>query len=250
MRRPPRRPALPTPRAAGRAPRALREAVCEANVELYRRGLAHFTFGNASAVDRERGLIVIKPSGVPYDRLTAAAMVVTDLEGAVREGDLNPSSDLPTHAVLYGAFPSIGGVAHTHSIFATAFAQACRPIPCLGTTHADVFHGDVPVTRALTRARVASAYERHTGLAIVRRFRGLDPDTMPAVLVANHAGFCWGATVADAVDHAAYLEEVATLACWTLLIRPGTPAISRALLERHYLRKHGPRATYGQRPGR
>jgi L-ribulose-5-phosphate 4-epimerase len=234
-------------RVRGRAPRALREAVCEANVELFRRGLAHFTFGNASAVDRERGLIVIKPSGVPYHELTPASMVVTDLEGEVVEGSLSPSSDLPTHAALYRAFDDIGGVAHTHSVFATAFAQARRPIPCLGTTHADAFHGEIPVTRPLTRAQVASSYELNTGLAIVRRFRALDPNAIPAVLVASHAPFVWGRDVGAAVEVASYLEEVATIAYCTLLINAKAAPISPALLDRHFLRKHGARATYGQR---
>ncbi|HEX9564606.1 MAG TPA: L-ribulose-5-phosphate 4-epimerase AraD [Gemmatimonadaceae bacterium] len=234
-------------RVAGRAPRALREAVCEANVELFRRGLAHFTFGNASGIDRGRGLIAIKPSGVPYDELTPASMVVTDMDGNVVEGDLSPSSDLPAHGALYRAFADVGGVVHTHSIFATAFAQARRAIPCLGTTHADVFHGEVPVTRPLTRAEIASSYELNTGRSIVRRFRALDPNAIPAVLVANHASFCWGPTVGAAVENASYLEEVATIAYCTLLINPRAGAISQALLDRHYQRKHGSRATYGQR---
>ncbi|MBK8247605.1 MAG: L-ribulose-5-phosphate 4-epimerase AraD [Gemmatimonadetes bacterium] len=234
--------------ARGRATRALREATCAANIELFTRGLAHFTFGNASAVDRERGLIVIKPSGVPYDRLTAARMVVTDLDGRVIEGSLRPSSDLPTHAALFAAFPGIGGVAHTHSLYATAFAQARRAIPCLGTTHADYFHGAVPVTRPLSARAVATDYERRTGEAIIARFRALDPMAIPAVLVANHAPFTWGATVQAAVDHAAYLEEVAQMACHTLALAPGARPIARHLLDKHYLRKHGARAYYGQRP--
>lgn len=235
------------PRVAGRAPRALRDGVCEANVELFRRGLAHFTFGNASAIDRERRLIVIKPSGVAYDQLTPALMVVTDLEGVVVEGGLKPSSDLPTHAALYAAFGGIGGIVHTHSTFATAFAQARQAIPVLGTTHADAFHGPVPVTKPLTRAEIASEYERNTGLAIVRRFRGLDPAAIPAVLVANHASFCWGPGIGSAVENASYLEEVATMAYCTLLINPHARPIGSALLDRHFLRKHGARATYGQR---
>ena len=242
-----RGPVNGTPPVAGRAPRALRDAVCEANIELFRRGLAHFTFGNASAVDRERGLIVIKPSGVPYDALTPESMVVTDLEGTLVEGHLRPSSDLPTHAALYRAFAGIGGVAHTHSMFATAFAQARRAIPVLGTTHADAFNGPVPVTRPLRRAQIASDYELNTGLAIVRRFRTLDPDAIPAVLVANHGSFCWGPAIGAAVENASYLEEVATMAYCTLLIDSRTRPISAALLDRHFLRKHGADATYGQR---
>lgn len=232
--------------AAARATRALRDDVCAANIELFRRGLARFTFGNASAIDRERGLIVIKPSGVAYDALTPAKMVVTDLQGVVVEGALRPSSDLPTHAALYRAFPGIGGVTHTHSLFATVFAQARREIPCLGTTHADYFRGAVPVTRPLTRAELASEYERNTGLAIVRRFTALDPTTMPAVLVASHAPFCWGVTVGGAVDHAGYLEEIATMAYHTLALSPGIRPIGKALLDTHFLRKHGAEAYYGQ----
>lgn len=230
-----------------RAPKALREAVCEANVELFRRGLAHFTFGNASAVDHERGLVVIKPSGVPYEALTPRHMVVADKRGRVLEGALNPSSDLPTHLELYRSFRSIGGIVHTHSIFATAFAQARRDIPCLGTTHADYFHGTIPCTRPLTRAAIAKDYERNTGVAIVRRFKGIDPLSMPAVLVANHASFCWGRSVDAAVENASYLEEVATMAYCTLLIDPKAASMSQALLDRHFLRKHGSGATYGQR---
>ncbi len=226
--------------------RALRDAVCEANIELFRCGLARFTFGNASGVDREQGLIIIKPSGVPYNKLTPAMLVVTDLQGTVVNGDLRPSSDLPTHAVLFRAFPQLGGVAHTHSMFATTFAQARREIPCLGTTHADYFHGAVPVTRALTEAQVATDYERNTGLAIVRRFKSLDPMAIPAVLVAGHASFAWGATVEAAVDNASYLEEVATMAYCTLQLDANAQPISGALIDRHYLRKHGAKAYYGQ----
>jgi L-ribulose-5-phosphate 4-epimerase len=228
------------------ATRSLREAACSANVELFRRGLAHFTFGNASAIDREQGLVVIKPSGVPYAELRPALMVVTDLRGRVLEGDLKPSSDLATHLELYRAFGEIGGIAHTHSMFATAFAQARREIPCLGTTHADYFHGAIPVTKPLTVAQVSRDYEHNTGVAIARRFKALDPRAMPAVLVANHASFCWGPSVAAAVDNASYLEEVATMAYCTLLIDPKAAPVSKALLDRHFLRKHGSDATYGQ----
>lgn len=240
--------AAPTRRPAGkRAPRALREAVCLANIELFVQGLARFTFGNASAVDRSRGLIVIKPSGVAYDALTPGKLVVTNLNGVVVEGTLRPSSDLATHAALYRAFPGIGGVVHTHSMFATVFAQARREIPCLGTTHADCFHGSVPVTRPLTAREIAGDYELNTGLAIVRRFRKLDPGAMPAVLVAGHASFCWGPTMAAAVDNALYLEEVATMAYHTLVLAPRTPPIAAALLDRHFRRKHGAKAYYGQK---
>lgn len=229
------------------AERALREAVCVANIELFQRGLAQFTFGNASGVDRERGLIVIKPSGVKYDKLTPASMVVTDLEGRVVEGSLRPSSDLPTHAKLYRSFKVIGGITHTHSMFATVFAQARREIPCLGTTHADYFSGPIPVTRPLNAAAIKDDYELNTGVAIVKRFKGIDPKSMPAVLVANHASFCWGPDVAAATDTASYLEEVAMMAYHTLVLDPEAKPIAAALLEKHHRRKHGKDAYYGQR---
>ncbi|MBY0491596.1 MAG: L-ribulose-5-phosphate 4-epimerase AraD [Gemmatimonadaceae bacterium] len=229
-----------------RASKALRESVCAANIALFERGLAKFTFGNASGVDRELGLIVIKPSGVGYDRLTPAMLVVTDLQGTVVEGDLRPSSDLPTHAALFRAWERIGGIVHTHSMYATVFAQARRDIPCLGTTHADYFYGAIPCTKPLTQAQVNGAYELETGHAIVRRLRGHDPLMMPAALVANHAPFCWGRTVAQAVDYASYLEEVATMAHHTLALSPKAAGVSRELLDKHYLRKHGRAAYYGQ----
>ena len=225
---------------------ALREAVCAANIELFRRGLAKFTFGNASGLDRDTGLIVIKPSGVSYDVLTPEMLVVTDLQGAVVEGTMRPSSDLPTHAALYRAFPRIGGVVHTHSMFATVFAQAQREIPCLGTTHADYFHGPVPVTAPLSAAAIATEYELNTGIAIARRFRSLDPTTMPAVLVASHAPFCWGPDVSGAVEVASYLEEVASMAWHTLTLAPTVTPVDDALLDKHFLRKHGADAYYGQ----
>lgn len=233
--------------APSRVSQALREAVCEANIALFRRGLAKFTFGNASAVDREQGLVVIKPSGVSYDVLTPDMLVVTDMQGAVVEGTLRPSSDLPTHAALYRAFPAIGGVVHTHSMFATVFAQARREIPCLGTTHADYFHGAVPVTKPMSAKAIVTDYELNTGTAIIERFRTLDPSTMRAVLVANHAPFCWGPDVAAAVDNASYLEEVATMAYHTLVLAPGAAPIGAPLLDKHFLRKHGRNAYYGQK---
>lgn len=239
----------PSKRKSARVSLALREAVCEANIELFRRGLARFTFGNASAVDREQGLIVIKPSGVAYDVLTPKMLVVTDLDGNLVDGDLRPSSDLPTHAVLLRSFPQLGGVVHTHSMYATAFAQARREIPCLGTTHADYFHGAVPVTKPLTAREIATDYELNTGLAIVRRFKGVDPSSMPAVLVSSHASFCWGPTVGAAVENASYLEEVATMAYHTLQLQPGAKPIAGALLDKHFLRKHGPASYYGQPDG-
>ncbi|MEP7381869.1 MAG: L-ribulose-5-phosphate 4-epimerase AraD [Gemmatimonadota bacterium] len=224
----------------------MREAVCEANIELFERGLARFTFGNASAVDRERALIVIKPSGVPYESLTPRSMVVTDLQGTVVAGTMCPSSDVATHAALYRAFPSIGAVVHTHSMFATVFAQAQREIPCLGTTHADYFHGAIPVTRALSAGEIATKYELNTGMAIVRRFQSLDPATMPAVLVSGHAPFCWGDDVSAALEHASYLEEVATMAYHTLTLNPDARPLPVPLLDKHFHRKHGDAASYGQ----
>jgi L-ribulose-5-phosphate 4-epimerase len=231
---------------AVRASKALRDAVCDANIELFRRGLARFTFGNASAVDREHGLIVIKPSGVPYDALTPAKLVVTDMQGTVVEGELRPSSDLPTHAALLRAFPQLGGVVHTHSMFATAFAQAGREIPCFGTTHADHFYGAIPVTKPLSAKKIATDYELNTGHAIVRRFKTLDPVAMPAVLVRGHASFCWGPTVFAAVEQASYLEEVATMAYHTLQLDAKAKPLPKALLDKHFLRKHGAAAYYGQ----
>jgi L-ribulose-5-phosphate 4-epimerase len=226
----------------------LREEVLTANVELSRRGLAKHTFGNASAIDRATGRVVIKPSGVRYETMTAGDMVITDLDGTVVEGTLRPSSDLATHLELYRAFTTIGGVVHTHSHYATAWAQSLHEIPCLGTTHADYFRGAVPLTEPLSDEEITREYERNTGLAIVRRFAELDPMQMPAVLVASHASFVWGPTVREAVETADILEEVARMAYHALTLDPGGEQISDALLDRHFLRKHGAQATYGQRP--
>ncbi|HXG33811.1 MAG TPA: L-ribulose-5-phosphate 4-epimerase [Bryobacteraceae bacterium] len=227
--------------------RHLREEVLQANLELIRRGLVIYTFGNASGIDRDLGLVVIKPSGVPFDELVPENLVVTDLEGRVLEGDLRPSSDLPTHLALYRAFPSIGGVVHTHSRYATAWAQAHREIPCLGTTHADYFHGAVPVTEPLSREEIEKDYERHTGEVIVRRFRDMDPLEMPAVLVAGHGPFCWGRSAAEAAEHAVLLEEVAALAYFTAVLNPAAGPLAPALLDKHFYRKHGAGAYYGQK---
>jgi L-ribulose-5-phosphate 4-epimerase len=224
----------------------LRDAVLDANRALGASGLAPFTFGNASGIDRASGLVAIKPSGVPYDALRAEDLVVTDLEGTIVSGALRPSSDLPTHLVLYRAFEGIGGIVHTHSHYATAWAQACREIPCLGTTHADYFHGPVPLTADLTDYEIDSGYETHTGHAIVRRFASLDPLAVPAVLVARHASFCWGTTVGAALEIARVLEEVARMAYHTLMLDPQAAPMSPALLDKHFLRKHGPGAYYGQ----
>ena len=235
---------------------SLREQVLRANQEIARRGLAPHTFGNASGIDRagidrsgRRPLVVIKPSGVDYAALTSAGLVVTDLDGNIVEGSLRPSSDLDTHTLLYREFPQIGGIVHTHSEFATAWAQACRPIPCLGATHADYFHGPVPVTEPLTAEEVAENYVRSTGAVIVRRFRSgrLDPDAVPGVLVAGHAPFAWGKDPADAVEHADMLEYIARLAFRSVLLGAPEGGIPPYVSEYHYLRKHGPKATYGQR---
>jgi L-ribulose-5-phosphate 4-epimerase len=224
----------------------LREEVLEANLSLVRNGLVVETFGNASGIDRERGLVVIKPSGVDYAKLRAEDLVVTDLDGRIVEGSLRPSSDLPTHIALYEAFPSIGGVAHTHSRHATAWAQARREIPCYGTTHADYFRGAVPVTEEMTREEIASDYELNTGHVIARRFAKIDPLMMRAVLVAGHAPFTWGRTAAEAAHYAVLLEEVARLAYMTLSIESAALQISDSLRDKHFLRKHGPKAYYGQ----
>jgi len=226
----------------------LRSEVLEANLELVRRGLVIYTFGNASGVSREHGLAVIKPSGVPYEKMTPADMVITDLEGRIVEGGLRPSSDLPTHVALYRAFPSIGGVVHTHSRHATAWAQACRGIPCFGTTHADYFHGPVPVTEPLSPEEIEGEYEANTGAAIVRLMAGVDPLGCPAALVAGHGPFCWGKSATDAVHTAVIVEELAAMAWQTLTINPHAAPISEALRDKHHFRKHGPKAYYGQRP--
>jgi L-ribulose-5-phosphate 4-epimerase len=224
----------------------LKQQVLDANLEIVRRGLVLFTFGNASGIDREQGRVVIKPSGVDYAALTPSDMVVTDLDGKVVEGRLKPSSDLATHILLYKEFPGIGGVVHTHSEYATAWAQAGMEIPAYGTTHADYFYGPVPVTEELTDEEIGGAYVLNTGVAIARRFRDLDPEAIPAVLVAGHAPFCWGKTPAEAAYHAAVLETVARMAFYTNTLRQGCTGVSQALLDRHYFRKHGAAATYGQ----
>lgn len=226
--------------------KTLREEVLEANMELVRRGLVVDTFGNASGISREKALVVIKPSGVPYQKLKPADMVITDLNGRTVEGKLRPSSDVATHVFLYKSFPGIGGIAHTHSRYATAWAQAKREIPCLGTTHADYFRGAIPVTADLTDEEINKDYELNTGVAIVRRMEGIDRAMMPAVLVANHAPFCWGATPAAAAHNAWMLEEVAQMALLTMALNPAATPLSRTLLDKHFLRKHGISATYGQ----
>lgn len=230
---------------------SLREEVLHANREIARRGLAPHTFGNASGVDRTgpKPLMVIKPSGVDYGGLTPADLVVTDLDGNIVEGALRPSSDLDTHTLLYREFPQIGGVVHTHSEFATSWAQAGKAIPCFGTTHADYFHGPVPVTEPLSAQQVADGYVRNTGAVIVERFKAgnLDPLAVPGVLVAGHAPFAWGKSASAAVEHADVLEYIARLAFRTVLLNAKAGSIPTHVSEYHYMRKHGPRATYGQK---
>jgi L-ribulose-5-phosphate 4-epimerase len=230
---------------------SLREEVLHANQEIASRGLAPHTFGNASGIDRTGAepLVVIKPSGVDYAKLTPDDLVVTDLDGKIVDGVLRPSSDIDTHTFLYREFPQIGGIVHTHSEFATSWAQACRPIPCFGTTHADYFHGPVPVTEPLTEEEVRSGYVRNTGAVIVRRFRsgGLDPVAVPGVLVAGHAPFAWGKTASEAVEHADVLEYIARLAYRSVQLQASESGLPVYVSEHHYLRKHGPKATYGQR---
>ena len=224
----------------------LKREAYEANVALPRHGLINLTFGNASAIDRARGVFAIKPSGVDYAALKPEDMVLIDLDGKKVEGRLNPSSDTPTHRRLFLAFPAIGGVVHTHSSCATAWAQAGRAIPCFGTTHADYFCGEVPVTRKMTPQEIASAYEWETGNVIAERFAGIDPLDCPAVLVNRHGPFTWGPTVAKAVETAIALECCAHMAQMSLALTPGLTAIEPELLNKHFKRKHGPGAYYGQ----
>lgn len=227
---------------------ALKETVCEANLELSRRGVVLYTWGNVSGIDRARGLVVIKPSGVPYQGMQPSDMVVVDLEGHIVEGTLRPSSDTPTHLELYKAFPEIGGVVHTHSTHAVAFAQAGMEIPPLGTTHADYFYGAVPVSRSLTLDEVQEAYEKNTGRVIVETVHETErePLAVPGVLVRNHGPFTWGKDPAEAVYHSVVLEEIAEMAWKTLQINPAA-ALPPYILEKHYQRKHGPKAYYGQK---
>lgn len=226
----------------------LRTAVLEANLELVKRGLVLYTFGNASGVDRQQGLVVIKPSGMDYDDLRPEHMVVTDLDGKIIDGKLKPSSDLDTHTLLYREFRTIGAVVHTHSEFATSFAQAGMDIPALGTTHADYFYGPVPCTKPLSDEAIEGRYVHETGLAIVERFRtgGIDPMAVPACLVAGHAPFAWGKDPHNAAHNAVVLEACARMAYRTLTLQADVNVVTQALLDRHYFRKHGPKATYGQ----
>ena len=227
------------------------EQVLEANLALPRHGLVVFTWGNASAIDRARGLVAIKPSGVEYDALTAETIVVVDLEGRVVSGTKRPSSDTDTHLALYRAFPEIGGIVHTHSRRATAWAQGCVDLPAYGTTHADHFHGAVPCTRPMNRSEIEGAYEWNTGAVIIETFekRGLDPMAVPAVLVASHGPFTWGRDADEAVHNAVVLEECAGMALDSLRLRPDLAPMDPVLLDRHFLRKHGKDAYYGQSEG-
>lgn len=224
----------------------LREEVLEANLELVRRGLVLYTFGNASGIARKEGIVLIKPSGVPYEKMRPEHLVATDLDGRIIEGDLRPSSDLPTHLVLYNSFPEIGGVVHTHSEYATAWAQARREIPCFGTTHADYFHGPVPVTQPMPKDEIAGEYEKNTGTAILRAFQGRSPAAIPGVLVANHGPFTWGKDASAAAHNAVVLESLARMALLTVTLNSQAAPIGSALHDRHYLRKHGSKSYYGQ----
>jgi L-ribulose-5-phosphate 4-epimerase len=225
----------------------LRKDVFRANQDLVRHGLVTLTWGNVSGVDRSSRNVVIKPSGVEYESMTPEDMVILDMDGKVVEGRLRPSSDAPTHILLYNSFPGIGGIVHSHSTYATMFAQACREIPCLGTTHADHFRGPVPVTRFITEKEVSRGYERETGKIIVERFEGISPTDTPAVLVAGHAPFAWGTSPADAVNNSLILERVAQMAFGALQLRPAITPIPEYIQEKHYQRKHGPKAYYGQK---
>ena len=224
----------------------LKQQVLKANLMLPEYNLVTFTWGNASGIDRERGLVVIKPSGVPYPKMTADDLVVVDLDGNIVEGDKNPSSDTPTHLELYRAFPECGGIVHTHSRWATIFAQASKALEPFGTTHADYFYGPVPCTRPLTQEEIEGEYEKNTGLVIAETFKDLDPAAVPAVLVSGHGPFTWGANAVKAAENAAVLEEVAFMNWHTLGISPENVPISQHLLDKHYLRKHGANAYYGQ----
>lgn len=224
----------------------LREQVLEANLDLVQKGLVLYTFGNVSGISRRDKIVIIKPSGISYDRLKTKNLVATDLDGNVLEGDLRPSSDLPTHLVLYKAFPNIGGIAHTHSEYATSWAQARKPIPCLGTTHADYFHGPVPVTASMAENDIAEAYEENTGHAIVKAFKNKDYEKVPAVLVANHGPFAWGPDAKAAAHNAVVVEAVARMAYFTMTIDHEAQAVDHALHDKHYFRKHGRNAYYGQ----
>ena len=225
----------------------LKEQVFQANQLLPKHGLVTFTFGNVSGIDREKGLVVIKPSGVPYETMKADYMVVVGLEtGKIVDGELKPSSDTPTHLELYKAFPNIGGIVHTHSRWATSFAQAGRGIDALGTTHADYFYGEIPCTRKITEAEIQGEYEKETGTVIIETFQGKNPNAIPGVLVYGHGPFAWGRDAMDAVHNAVVMEEIAFMNIQTMLLNPNIQPMQQELLDKHYLRKHGKNAYYGQ----
>ena len=225
----------------------LKELVLEANLELPKKGLITYTWGNASGIDREKGLVVIKPSGVPYEELKLEHLVVVDLDGNIVEGTLNPSSDTPTHLAIYKSFKEVGGVVHTHSTWATLWAQAGKSIPPLGTTHADYFYGEIPCTRKMLLAEINGHYERETGNVIVETFKNINPMYVPGVLVSNHGPFTWGKDAGEAVHNSVVLEEVSMMAYHTCSLNPEITPISQVLLDKHFLRKHGINAYYGQK---
>jgi L-ribulose-5-phosphate 4-epimerase len=228
----------------------LKEEILQANLELVKLGLVDLTWGNVSGINRTKGLFVIKPSGVDYKKMKAADMVVVDLTGKVVEGSKRPSSDTPTHVELYNSFTEIGGITHTHSLYATIFAQACTEIPCLGTTHSDHFFGSVPVTRFLTKEEVDIDYEGNTGKVIIERFKELNPLITPGVLIAGHAPFCWGKDAMDSVKNSFVLERIAQMAFGTLQVNPSIKKLPEHIMDKHFQRKHGPNAYYGQRNSR
>jgi L-ribulose-5-phosphate 4-epimerase len=225
----------------------LKNEVLHANMDLMKHGLVTLTWGNVSGICRSQGIVAIKPSGVEYDAMTVNDIVLVDMDGNIVEGTLRPSSDTPTHLALYAGFPEIGGITHTHSKYSTVFAQACLEIPCLGTTHADNFNGSIPVTRFLTEEEVTVEYEKNTGKVIVEQFTGKDPVGMPGVLVAGHAPFCWGKNPHDSVTNSLILERVAEMAYATLQLRSGVMDLPDYFIQKHYFRKHGPNAYYGQK---
>lgn len=226
---------------------ALKNAVCAANLDLLKYNLVSLTWGNVSGIDREQGLVVIKPSGVPYESLKPEHMAVIDLEGRKVQGNLNPSSDTPSHLEIYKAFSEISGITHTHSEYAVMFAQAYSEIPCLGTTHADHFNGSIPLTRMITKEEVEENYEKNTGAVIVERFKDLNPLEMPAVLIPGHGAFTWGKSPEDSLKHSLILEKVAKMAWGALMLNPESTQLPNYLLDKHYQRKHGSKAYYGQK---